>query len=49
MYDINFYIGRMKSVQDCSEQPEIHYDSAEESVHIEQTARQTYFSRMQKN
>ncbi|XP_014474977.1 PREDICTED: uncharacterized protein LOC106744581 isoform X2 [Dinoponera quadriceps] len=41
--------GRTKTVQtDCSEQPEIHYDSAEESVHIEQTARKTHFSRVQK-
>ncbi|XP_020298589.1 uncharacterized protein LOC109862848 isoform X2 [Pseudomyrmex gracilis] len=37
--------GRTKSVQtDSLEQPEIHYDSAEESVHIEQTARKTFFS-----
>ncbi|KAM0735539.1 hypothetical protein ACS0PU_010687 [Formica fusca] len=42
--------GRIKSVQtDCLKQPEIHYDSAEESVHIEQTARKTCFSRVQKN
>ncbi|XP_072756405.1 uncharacterized protein [Anoplolepis gracilipes] len=42
--------GRIKSVQtDCLKQPEIHYDSAEESVHIEQTARKTYFSRVQKH
>ncbi|XP_011140014.1 uncharacterized protein LOC105183509 isoform X2 [Harpegnathos saltator] len=41
--------GRTKTVQtDCTEQPEIHYDSAEESVHIEQTARKTHFSRVQK-
>ncbi|XP_011264008.1 uncharacterized protein LOC105256063 isoform X2 [Camponotus floridanus] len=42
--------GRIKSVQtDYLKQPEIHYDSAEESVHIEQTARKTCFSRIQKN
>lgn len=42
--------GRIKSVQtDYLKQPEIHYDSAEESVHIEQTARKTCFSRVQKN
>lgn len=42
---ILFILGRTKSVQtDSLEQPEIHYDSAEESVHIEQTARKTFFS-----
>ncbi|XP_050450098.1 uncharacterized protein LOC126850801 [Cataglyphis hispanica] len=41
---------RIKSVQtNYLKQPEIHYDSAEESVHIEQTARKTCFSRIQKN
>ncbi|RLU16325.1 hypothetical protein DMN91_012085 [Ooceraea biroi] len=39
--------GRAKSMKtDCSEQPEIHYTSAEESVHVEQTARKTQFSRI---
>jgi len=42
-----FLSGRVKSVKtDCLEQPEIHYTSAEESVHIEQTARKTHFSRI---
>jgi len=41
--------GRTKSVQtNHLEQPEIYYDSAEESVHIEQTARKTC-SHVQKN
>ncbi|XP_029170060.1 uncharacterized protein LOC114939804 [Nylanderia fulva] len=42
--------GRIKSVQtECSKQLEIHYDSAEESVHVEQTAYKTCFSRVQKD
>ncbi|XP_012227680.1 uncharacterized protein [Linepithema humile] len=42
--------GRPKSAQtDYLEQSEIHYDSAEDSVHVEQTARKTCFSRAQKN
>lgn len=48
---IKFHIlGRTKTVQkDCLDQPEIRYDSVEESVHVEQTARKTCFSRVQKN
>ncbi|KMQ97191.1 leucine-rich repeat-containing protein [Lasius niger] len=41
---------RIKSVQtDCLKQPEILYDSAEGSAHVEQTARKTCFSRVQKD
>lgn len=45
-----YFIDRVKAVQvNCLEPPEIRYDSAEESVHIEQTARKTYFSHVQRN